>query len=236
MKKNQYCLLSYDMLADERLQVIDAVVYGILWDFCADGTNQCKIKIDTIVHITSISKSTILRALKTLESIGYISVTHTQQASIYTLLTGILPPKTRKNRKNMKKSVTNTKQQVEPEKLLPGQLDFFSESDPGRQSDSSGSSEVKMRWGKYRHVEMTAEEYHELVTMFSERLVKNYIQKIDDYCELYGKSYKNYYLAIKKWIDEDKLKNPKDFEKQKNRLTDEKLAGYLSLVNRFKDD
>lgn len=217
------------MLQDTRLRLSDVAVFACLLDLCKD-TLQVSVSCKEIAGRVNRTRKYVMQSLKMLEQFGYIE-RKAESGGVSTYFLAELVPAEKKRKRK-----PTPRQQPEPDELLPGQLAFFSEPDPGRQSDDPGSSGVKTRWGKYRHVELTIEGYHELVAMFSERIVKLYIQKIDDYCELYGKSYENYYLAIKRWVDEDKLKNPKGFEKQKNRLTDEELKGYLSLVNRFKDD
>lgn len=201
------------MLQDTRLRLSDVAVFACLLDLCKDAL-QVSVSCKEIAGRVNRTRKYVMQSLKVLEQFGYIE-RKTESGGISTYFLAELVPAEKKRKRK-----PTSRQQPEP--------------DPSQQSGCS--SERKTCYGKYQHVELTTQEYQELVTLFSERLIKNYIQKIDDYCELYGKSYENSYLAIKKWIDGDRQKNPKAFEKQKSKLTDEKLAGYLSLVNRFKDD
>ena len=57
--------------------------------------------------------------------------------------------------------------------------------------------------GEFGHVLLTDEQYESLVKDLGETKVAEYIRKVDEYCEQYGKSYKNYSLTIRKWINKD---------------------------------
>lgn len=211
------------VLRDSRLEGSDIAVFACLLDMCKD-TLQIDVSCKEITSRTSRSRRTVMYSLARLEKYGYIE-RKTVSGGISTYFLAELVPAEKKRKRK-----PTSKQNPELDEPLPGQLDFFSEPNPGRQL------EHKTCYGKYQHVMLTAEESNLLRSLYNEKILKLYIQKLDEYCELYGKSYENYYLAIKKWIEGDKQKNPKAFEKQKSKLTDEELAGYLSLVNRFKDD
>jgi predicted phage replisome organizer len=64
--------------------------------------------------------------------------------------------------------------------------------------------QIKHKHGEYNHVLLTDKEYQSLITDFNESLIKEYIKKIDEYIEQYGKKgYKNYNLTIRNWINRD---------------------------------
>ena len=68
--------------------------------------------------------------------------------------------------------------------------------------------EVKHKYGEYNHVLLTDKEYESLIADFEEPIIKDYIKKIDEYLEQYGKKgYKNYNLTIRNWIRRDKTNN-----------------------------
>lgn len=62
---------------------------------------------------------------------------------------------------------------------------------------------VRHKYGEYKHVLLTDEQYLKLITDFGENKVKDYITRVDEYCQQYGKSYKDYNLTIRKWINKD---------------------------------
>lgn len=69
-------------------------------------------------------------------------------------------------------------------------------------------SPTRKKYGEYNHVLLTDEQYQKLVTDFSAEKITEYIKKIDEYCQQYGKSYKDYNLTIRKWILSDNQKKP----------------------------
>lgn len=54
-------------------------------------------------------------------------------------------------------------------------------------------------YGEYKHVKLTDEQYKKLVEDFGQDLTDGGIRAVDEYCEMNGKSYKNYALTIRKW-------------------------------------
>ena len=54
-------------------------------------------------------------------------------------------------------------------------------------------------YGEYKHVKLTDEQYKKLVDDFGQDLTDGGIKAVDEYCEMNGKSYKNYALTIRKW-------------------------------------
>lgn len=59
--------------------------------------------------------------------------------------------------------------------------------------------EPKHRYGEFNHVTLTEKEYNTLVGEYGEQKVLLAIKNMDEYCEMKGKSYKSYYLALRKW-------------------------------------
>lgn len=74
-------------------------------------------------------------------------------------------------------------------------------------TDSEGETkkpkEKAKVYGEYHHVKLTASQYEKLVESYGEDIIKEYIIKVDEYCQQYGKSYKDYYLTIRNWLRKD---------------------------------
>lgn len=60
------------------------------------------------------------------------------------------------------------------------------------------------KYGEYSHVLLTCEQYSALVKDFGKKTAKEYIKKVDEYCQQNGKIYNDFNLTIRKWIEEDK--------------------------------
>jgi hypothetical protein len=63
---------------------------------------------------------------------------------------------------------------------------------------------------------LTDDEYARLISDYGEDVTKQYIKKVDEYCEQSGKTYKNYNLAIRNtFMSRDNVK------KEQNKLPTE---------------
>lgn len=61
---------------------------------------------------------------------------------------------------------------------------------------------VRHKYGEYKHVLLSDEQYSDLVGKYGEDKTLDYIQYLDNYLETSGRSYKNYKQAILTWVVE----------------------------------
>ena len=66
-------------------------------------------------------------------------------------------------------------------------------------SSSKAEKPKKKKYGEYKHISLTEEEYKRLVSDYGEQAVLEGIRNVDEYCEEKGKTYKNYNLTLRKW-------------------------------------
>ncbi len=69
--------------------------------------------------------------------------------------------------------------------------------------DAKASKLTRHKYGEYKHVLLTDEERDKLLNEFGDKLFTEYVRKVDEYCQQYGKSYKDYNLTIRNWIRKD---------------------------------
>ena len=69
-------------------------------------------------------------------------------------------------------------------------------------------------YGEYKHVQLTDEQYKNLVDDYGQKNINEYIKKIDEYCQQYGKTYKDYNLTMRSWLKKDNVfdKNEHSYE------------------------
>jgi hypothetical protein len=66
--------------------------------------------------------------------------------------------------------------------------------------------EVKHKYGEYQHVMLTDTQYQSLVDDYGKSTIDRYIQDVDEWIQLKGKSpYKDFKLAILKWLKKDNI-------------------------------
>ena len=58
---------------------------------------------------------------------------------------------------------------------------------------------TKHKHGEYGHVMLTDDQYKKLCDDYGEEATLKAIKKVDEYCQQYGKSYKDYNLTLRKW-------------------------------------
>ena len=64
---------------------------------------------------------------------------------------------------------------------------------------------VRHKYGTYKHVLLTDKDMEKLVTTYGKEVIDEYIDRMDNWIELHGKTYKNYYLALINWLKKGKV-------------------------------
>ena len=72
------------------------------------------------------------------------------------------------------------------------------------------------KYGTYKNILLTDEQHLSLSGEYSAEVITHYIEQMSAYCESHGKTYKNYYAAIKNWIKRDKQTPAKKQSVNKN--------------------
>jgi hypothetical protein len=101
--------------------------------------------------------------------------------------------------------VSKTDTQVSIGKVRLGKVSIGERNEPDG-SELPPSDVPKLifnKFGEYNHVKLTKEQYSKLITDFGENKISEYIRKVDEYCQIKGKSYKDYALTIRSWIRKD---------------------------------
>ena len=101
-------------------------------------------------------------------------------------------------------------------------------------SPSPTPKPTKHRHGTFNHVLLTDDEYSKLITDYGKDIADRYIQKVDDYCEMKGKSYKNYNLAIRNTFmarDGIRTRTP---ERDISQIPDEQLSVQEQILKKLR--
>lgn len=120
-------------------------------------------------------------------------------------------PNNESNMKSCKKSnnISNNESnkiftpEIELEKEIEIELDREKDIDCCAQSaqKKKKTSPKRKKYGEFSHVLLTDAEYQRLIDEYGEETIAEYIRKVDEYCEMNGKPYSNYNLAIRKFLD-----------------------------------
>lgn len=78
-------------------------------------------------------------------------------------------------------------------------------------SDKPARNPSKKKYGEYGHVKLKDEEYSRLCNDYSEKIILDYIRKMDEWIQLKGKNpYKDFNLALRKWLNRDNMKGSEE--------------------------
>ena len=81
-------------------------------------------------------------------------------------------------------------------------------------SKKKTTKEVRHKYGEFKNVLLSDKDLEKLKAEYTEELVEKYIKKMDEWLELNGKHYKNYYLALRQWMNKEVSKKQEKVEKQ----------------------
>lgn len=83
------------------------------------------------------------------------------------------------------------------------------EAEKKAEEEKKKKKETKHIFGEYSHVRLTDTEYERLCSDYGEDAVKDGIDNVDKYCQMSGRTYKDYNLVLRSWgIKSPKLKKP----------------------------
>ena len=81
-------------------------------------------------------------------------------------------------------------------------------------SKKKTTKEVRHKYGEFKNVLLSDKDLEKLKAEYTEELVEKYIKKMDEWIELNGRRYKNYYLALRQWMNKEVSKKQEKVEKQ----------------------
>ena len=81
-------------------------------------------------------------------------------------------------------------------------------------SKKKTTKEVRHKYGEFKNILLSDKDLEKLKTEYGEELVEKYIKKMDEWIELNGRRYKNYYLALRQWMNKEVSKKQQKVEKQ----------------------
>ena len=81
-------------------------------------------------------------------------------------------------------------------------------------SKKKTTKEPRHKYGEFKNVLLSDKDLEKLKAEYGEELVEKYIQKMDEWIELNGRRYKNYYLALRQWMNKEVSKKQEKVKKQ----------------------
>lgn len=95
---------------------------------------------------------------------------------------------------------TIDEQKTNADKIRVEESSIGLEQEQDKNKCSKGKKDtIYHRYGEYKHILLTDDQYSRLVNDYGAEKTLQAIKKVDEYCQLSGKTYKDYNLAIRKW-------------------------------------
>ena len=88
-----------------------------------------------------------------------------------------------------------------------GENDQYIEKSYNKKNNTN--KEPRHKHGEYKNILLTDKELEKLISDYGKPIIDEYIQKMDEWIELNGKRYKNYNLALRKWLKNAKIEPTK---------------------------
>ena len=97
------------------------------------------------------------------------------------------------------------------------------------------NKEPRHKYGEYKNILLTDKELEKLISDYGKPIIDEYIKKMDEWIELNGKRYKNYNLALRKWLGNAKIQPSKSITKKEgdNTYDEEYFKSLLNKDNRL---
>ena len=90
----------------------------------------------------------------------------------------------------------------------------YNKNNNNKASKKKTTKEPRHKYGEFKNVLLSDKDLEKLKAEYTEELVEEYIKKMDEWLELNGKHYKNYYLALRQWMNKEVSKKQEKVEKQ----------------------
>ena len=204
---NYYSILPADVRYNENLTANEKILYSEITALTV-STGECWAGNEYFARLYNLSTRSITRMIKNLKDNGLIEIELVR----------------RDNCKEIEKRIIRLrgidKNVVGYRHLCQGGIDKnVLENNTSNNikneyiNNTPPPKEEKHKYGIYQHVFLTDEQYEKLKQDFPTKYEK-LINDLDEGIELKGYSYKNHYLAIRKWEARDKERSNTPYRKQ----------------------
>ena len=191
MQKESYVVLRTFMVDELGLKGSELVAYALIYGFSQDGESWFTGSAQYVADWCGIASRNALSVLQKLTDKGLVEKVRTGHGCAYRACRNITGDKTSlvmKHHHTGDKTSPVTGDVLSPNKLVD--------------KTSNNSRERRHKLGEFGHVLLSDEDARKLDEQFP-GFWRDYITKVDEYCEQSGKRYKNYRLTISKWIRKD---------------------------------
>lgn len=202
MQTESYVVLRPFMVEELGLKGSELVAYALIYGFSQDGESWFTGSAQYVADWCGITRRNAINVLQKLTDKGLVEKVRTGQGCAYRVCKNITGEKTSLVKKHHR---TGEKTSPAGEKTSPVTGEKTSPNNIGditSNKDSDNARERRHRLGEFGHVLLSDADEAKLDEQFP-GFWRDYITRVDEYCEQSGKRYRNYRLTISKWIRKD---------------------------------
>lgn len=202
MQTESYVVLRPFMVEELGLKGSELVAYALIYGFSQDGESWFTGSAQYVADWCGITRRNAINVLQKLTDKGLVEKVRTGQGCAYRVCKNITGEKTSLVKKHHR---TGEKTSPAGEKTSPVTGEKTSPNNIGditSNKDSDNARERRHRLGEFGHVLLSDVDVAKLDEQFP-GFWRDYITRVDEYCEQSGKRYRNYRLTISKWIRKD---------------------------------
>lgn len=195
MQTESYVVLRPFMVEELGLKGSELVAYALIYGFSQDGESWFTGSAQYVADWCGITRRNAIDVLQKLTGKGLVEKVRTGQGCAYRVCKNITGEKT-----SLVKKHHRTGEKTSPvtgEKTSPNNI-----GDITSNKNSDNARERRHKLGEFGHVLLSDEDEAKLDEQFP-GFWRDYITRVDEYCEQSGKRYRNYRLTISKWIRKD---------------------------------
>lgn len=192
-----YGLLPKAVMKDPNLKIESKAIFAYLTTFAGNGDTAFPGR-ELICKDLGISKDRFYKYMNELKDKGYIEVSQIKDGdgkfahNIYRLIPFPENPDT-----------------VNPDTEIPCTGNKDTKSNSNKNNNNKTNKEPRHKYGEYKNILLTDKELEKLISDYGKPVIDEYIKKMDEWIELNGKRYKNYNLALRKWLGNANIKPTK---------------------------
>ena len=191
MQTESYVVLRPFMVEELGLKGSELVAYALIYGFSQDGESWFTGSAQYVADWCGIARRNAINVLQKLTDKGLVEKVRTGQGCAYRACKNITGDKTSlvmKHHRTGDETSPVTGDETSPNNLVD--------------KTSNNTRERRHKLGEFGHVLLSDEDEAKLDELFP-GFWRDYITRVDEYCEQSGKRYRNYRLTISKWIRKD---------------------------------
>lgn len=191
MQTESYVVLRPFMVEELGLKGSELVAYALIYGFSQDGESWFTGSAQYVADWCGIARRNALGVLQKLTDKGLVEKVRTGQGCAYRVCRNITGDKTSLVIKHHRTGDKTSP--VTGDKTSPNNIGDIT---------SNNARERRHKLGEFGHVLLSDGDERKLDEQFP-GFWRDYIARVDEYCEQSGKRYRNYRLTISKWIRND---------------------------------